>query len=245
MTDQELISKIQQLKDIKPKQDWVLSVKNRIITEHPYIAKKTEVSLSMADIIKSWVLQPKLDYIPFVLIFGIFVAAFSFANTALPGDALYPFKKITEGGQSIFILDNKTQSATQLELLNKRLDELTEIATKNKVKNLAPAINEVEHSITKAAKNLKQADTNPEIVSKIKTIEDKKDMIKSLGVEIGELEWDAALVGKIKTQVDILSAEKLTAEQASVLEEVKKDIDGQEYVAAWEKVLSINGIEIK
>ncbi len=247
MTEQDLITKIQTLKDIKPRGDWALSVKDRIFDDHPYIINTYQPVSAMA-ILRSLIAQPRLSYVSFVLLFGIFIAAFGFANNALPGDLLYPFKKITEEGQSIFVLDNTEISKTQLTLLSKRLDELTEVAKKNKVRNLAPAINEVENGIAQAAKNLKKADANSAIIAEVKKIEDKKETIKSLGVEIGEvgeLEWDAALVDKIKAQVDILSIEKLTEEQSVLLEEVKKDVDTENYVKAWEKVLLINGIVIE
>ena len=186
-----------------------------------------------------------MAYVSLLIIAGIFVSALGSAGNALPGDFLYPFKKITESGQVMFVLDNKEYSKTQLTLLNKRLDELTEVAKQNKVRNLAPAINEVEKSIAQAAKGLKSASPDQSVVSEVKKIEDKTTTIKSLGVEIGELEWDAALIQKIKDQVDLLSAEKLTAEQSAILEEVKQDIEKEEYAKAWEKVLIINGIITK
>ena len=242
MTEQDLISKIKQLNQIKPRQDWVLSVKDKIFADD-YLPGKEH--FSTLEILRRMILQPKMAYASLLIMLGVFVSAFGFARNSLPGDFLYSFKKITEKGQTIFVVDEGEKSKTQFVLLNKRLDELTEVARKNKVKNLAPAINEVEAGIAKAAKNLKKAKTTQTIVSEAKKIENKTTVIESLGVEIGELEFDAALIEKIKDQADILSAEELTAEQVSILEEVKQKIEEEKYAEAWEKILLINGIVIR
>ena len=152
-------------------------------------------------------------------------------------------KKVAEGTETLFTPPAE-QLQRNLEIANKRLDELTKIAQTNSVKNLAPAINEVQASVSKAAKNLKEIEPDTIIISEvkeIKEIEEKTIKIRSLGIEIGgNEEFDSALVERIKNIVDGLEAETLTEEQVEILKEVKEKIEEEKYAEAWEKILTIN-----
>jgi len=236
MDEKDLIAKIKELSKIKPREDWVLLTKNQILG--PDSRAKGE-QFSVISVLRGWVFRPRMAY-AFVVMLGLFISAFGFAQNSLPGDLLYPLKKITEKSQAVFVSEAE-QPKVQLEMVNKRLDELTKIVEKNAVKNLAPAINETKNSISNAAKNLKKAKPDPVIISEVKKIEKKTIEIRSLGIVIeGEEEFDAALIERIKNQADILEAEKLTNEEVKILEEVKEKIGEEKYAEAWEKILMIN-----
>lgn len=240
MTEKDLISKIQELKSIKPRENWVLFAKNNIFKESNQLPIKEQISF--ISVLRGFSFQPKMA-LSFLALFGLFVSTFSFAQQSLPGDLLYPIKKIVEKSQSALVPDtDNAKLDNQLSLVNKRLDELTEIAKTNRVNNLAAAISEAQVSISETSQNLKKSKSNLAVVAQVKQIKAKTAEIKSLGVEIGEVEFDAVLVTKIKEQADALSAEKLTINQAGILEEVRQDIDAKKYADAWEKILVINGI---
>ena len=153
MTEAELIKKIQKLRQIQPRKDWVLFTKSQILGEEP----KMDVSLfslvgkifPMAQIFSPFRflnfknLKPVLVTLAslFILISGVFI----FAQNSLPGDLLYSVKKITERSQSVFVSEDNIIKF-ELNIAEKRLDDLAKVTQKNSVKNLAPAINEYKQA---------------------------------------------------------------------------------------------------
>lgn len=226
MTETELINKIKKLKKIKPRKDWVLLVRERILEEAP---KETNLPLTFF---------PKFAFatlFAFLVLFGLF----GFSGNSLPGDWLYPVRKITEMTKEMF-LPKEEQTKFAFEIANKRLDDLTKIAQTNSTKNLAPAIDEVQTSVSRVAKNLSELkpETVKSVIKDVKDIEQKTETIKSLGVEIGEnVELDSALVKQIKIQVDDLEKSTLTEEQSKSLGEIKTDIESGNFAEALEKIL--------
>ena len=243
MTEKELIAKIKELRQIKPRKDWVVLVKERILSEEPDLARG-RASVGFKEMLTGlrFILGHKLAFSTLTAIL-VLIGVFGFAQGSLPGDFLYSVKKVAEGTETLFTPPAE-QLQRNLEIANKRLDELTKIAQTNSVKNLAPAINEVQASVSKAAKNLKEIEPDTIIISEvkeIKEIEEKTIKIRSLGIEIGgNEEFDSALVERIKNIVDGLEAETLTEEQVEILKEVKEKIEEEKYAEAWEKILTIN-----
>ena len=237
MEEKDIILKIKALKAIKPRESWVLLTKENIFQDHQVVQV---MPVSFGTVVRNF-LQPKMA-ISFAAIIGLFVSTASLAQHSLPGDLLYSLKRATENGQVALVSDDGAKLNSQLDLVNKRLDELTEVKKENKVNNLAAAISEVQASISETSKNLKKSKPSLAVASQVKKIKLKTTEIKSLGVEIGETEFDATIIAKIKEQVDTLNAEKLTVEQLGMLEEVKKDIAAEDYADAWEKILVISGI---
>jgi len=118
-----------------------------------------------------------------VILFGLFGA-----QKSLPGDFLFPLKKIAENSRAIFVFQ-KDQSNYDFEVAQKRLDDLIKIAQKNSVKNLAPAINEYQANISKVAGNLakeKEKKKIKKMILKMAELQNKEEKVKSYGVEIGD-----------------------------------------------------------
>lgn len=168
VTEKELIGKIGELRQIRPRKDWVVLTKSQILGE-----------------------EPKVLFFPFfkpvlatVTAFGILLGIFSLAQNSLPGDFLYSIKKITEKGQAVFVSEEE-KPAFQLKLANERLEDLT----KAPAKNLAPTIKEYQASVSEAAKNLtkiKDPEKAKKVVMKIQELEEKKREVEILGVVVGE-----------------------------------------------------------
>jgi hypothetical protein len=235
MTEKELIGKIRELRQIKPKKEWVVLVKKEILGEEPKIKWN-----SILDIFSY---KPVLAGVVSVLIFfGLFVSA----QNSLPGDLLYPIKKITERTRLIFVSEDK-KPTVQLELANKRLEELSKIAQKNQVEKLAPAIEEYQASMAEAAKNLKKV-TN-EIVQKNQQLEKTKAKIESsLGVKIDETEdlenTVSNRIAEAKTaeaQIKDLEGSTLNDIQQKTLEEAKQAFEDGNYRLALEKIQLFKG----
>ena len=178
MTEAEIIRKIKTLKQIKPRKDWVVFAKRQILSEEPVIGNR----LSFLEIFPRFFFQYKPVFATFVILI-VFIGTFAFAQNSLPGDPLYLLKKISEKSQAVFISETEKPKA-QLELVNKRLEELTKIAETNQVKKIAPALEEYQASIVQAAKNLKEAKEPDvkEIAEATKKLEENKKKVEALGV---------------------------------------------------------------
>jgi len=238
MTEKDLITKIKELRQIKPRKDWVLLTKSQIFG----LEDANRDRVSVFAVLRGMVLQPRMAPV-FLVIFGLFISCLSFAQNSLPGDLLYPIKKITEQTQKPFVPEKEFN----IKIVNNRLDDLASVAQSNSTKNLAPAINEYKASVSEVAKNLVKDETkkNPnelkKIVKEVQSIEKKTTEVKSLGVEIGEnIELDSALVELIKLQVQDLEKRTLTQEQIKSIGDIKADIEAEKYSDALEKILQIN-----
>ncbi len=238
MTEKQLISQLKKLRDIQPKKDWVVFSKRKIFEEPK---EKGGIISILSTIIKEvqmgekFVFQHKLAFAS-VLIIVVFFGLFGFAQNSVPGDSLFALKKMTEQGQAVFISDNY-KSIHNFEIAGKRLDDLTKIAQENDVKNLGPAITEYNETISKAAQTLSQAGNMQEIASEIKKLEEKENLIRSLGIEISENEdLDNAIAEIVKRELAYL---KQSVEEESTLADIEKDIEQGDYSSALEKVLLI------
>ncbi len=239
-SEKQLISKLQELRQIKPSSDWVVFTKNRIFAAET--ETRVSVGFSFISFIREiqkgerFVFRHKPAF-AFALVMLIFIGVFGFAQNSVPGDSLFTLKKITEKGTTVFVSE-KNQAKHNLDTANKRLDDLTKIAQENEVKNLAPAINEYQESVSKAAESLATMGNVKEIISEIKKLEKKEEKVKSLGIEIGESkELNNALAKIVETEIKDLEAGSLTQKQEEILFEVKQDYEAGNYSQALEKIL--------
>src|SRR3989338_5497345 len=123
MREKDLIKQLKGLKEIKPRKDWVLLTKSQILSE-PGRELETKIS----------VFHWKLAFAPMISVF-IVIGLFGFANSTVPGDFLFPVKKVTEVVQVGLSLTSAEKSEVHLRLANRRLEELSEIAEANKVRS--------------------------------------------------------------------------------------------------------------
>lgn len=241
LDDGQIRKMVQELRTIKPREDWVILTRKQIFEEEKKVRR-----FSIIDFIPQfnlrWVLVPVVS---FSLIFGIFAVA----RNSLPGDFLYSLKKAMERGRSAFV-SAENRPTIQLELANQRLEELTKIAETNQVKKLAPALNELE--MTKAAvktevSNLVKNKPEKEAVKiakgiavKLKEVNEKENQVLSnLGIEPKE---DAEPAEKTIAELLIKDAEKstLNEKQAGYLKEAKEYFESGNYNQALQKILLLS-----
>ena len=229
MTEADLVKKIQELKKIRPRKDWVVLTKSQILGE-----------------------EPKILFFPFfkpalatITALGILFGIFSLAQNSLPGDILYPIKKITEKSQAVFVSEEELPKYN-LEIANKRLEELNEIAQTNQVKKLAPAISEFQASVSEAAKNLvKLKKVDKKIVEEaVKIGKNTKNTEEILATKIFPEETEESLNDFYKTYAQMLIKDleesTLAEEQKLLLEEAKEDFETGNYSQALEKILILS-----
>jgi len=230
MTENELIGKIRKLRQIKPKKDWVLLTKSQILGEE----------------------TPQFELFPFfkpvyagLLFLLLLVGLVELSQGALPGNPLYSLKRITEKVQTVFVSQEERPNLN-LELANKRIEELNQIAQQNEVKKLAPAIKEVQASVSEVAKNLvtlKKVDK--ETVEKTKELEKNIEIgEKTLATQISSEETKESFNSFYKNQAEYLISDlekrTLTEDQMKILEEAKKDFEAGNYSDALEKIFILS-----
>ena len=218
-TEKEIIKKIKLLKQIKPEKKWVFLTKEKILGKEPLFFP---------------FLKPAFAGLLFVLIL------FGLSFTSLPGEPFYLIKKLAERGQTVFIPDEQ-KPKLELELANKRLEELSKIAEKNDVKKLAPAINEAKESVAQATKNLvKSKKVDKEIVQKTLQLEKKKQEVeKVLGTKITEEETENPTKLVAKYLIEDLENRTLTEEQKQILEKAKEYFENGDFAKVLELLLTI------
>lgn len=222
MEEKELIAKIQGLRQIKPAKDWIFQTKREIFG--PQISRFPKI------------IKPALIGLFLILIF-VFISA----QRALPGEKLYLLKRLTERGQTLFVPE-KEKPKFNLELANKRLQELIEIAKKDDVKKLAPAIKEVRQSAKEVAESLKRVEkVDLEIVEKTKKLEENKEITeKILGTKIETKELESVYKILVEREIKDLEKRSLTERQREILEKAKEFFEKGDFVSALTKVIEVS-----
>lgn len=242
MTDKELIAIIKELRQIKPKKEWVVLTKKELFQEES-LSFKERLSMVFGAFPR---VAPayKFAVVTFIFFCILFAGTFLFVQKALPGDLLFSLKRISEKSQVLFTSE-ADKPKMQLEIANKRLEELTRIAEANQTQRLAPAIKEFQASASQAAENINNIKgpqkITKEIVLQTKKLEESREKIEALGVVVGETtELENALSQLVESQIKDLESRTLTEEQLEVLNAAKQDYEAKNYSQALEKILILN-----
>ena len=249
MDDKQLIRHLKELAEIRPRKDWVLLTKNRILAESAF------VPLSGTSPDKPGLLsffpffRYKLAFAPIISVF-IIIGLFGFAQKTVPGDTFFSVKKMAETAQVTFSSDIE-KPKTQLKLANKRLEELNRIAETNQVRSLPPAIKEFQLSLVQAVKDLAEMDFNvtssdpmimKEIVAETQKLEENKQKIEAvLGTTIGDTEELGNALSRLEKQTAVylladLSQRTLSEQDQTLLAQARQDFEAGNYAGALEKI---------
>ncbi|MBM3257722.1 MAG: hypothetical protein FJZ05_00695 [Candidatus Nealsonbacteria bacterium] len=220
MTEKELIGKIQQLRQIKPRKDWVLSNKTELLGENTGFTFLPYFKPALAGLVCLFVC----------------VGLFGFSQNSVPGSLLYSIKKISEKGQAFFVAD-EGKADFALNLADKRLEELTRIAENNQVKNLPQAITEVQASISEAVKSL--SGSNQGNLEKLVELGKNKQITEQiLATQIDSEELDHAYMNLTDSLIKDLETRTLTEEKQEILVQMKELFEIGEYQQALELYLT-------
>jgi hypothetical protein len=239
MDEKYLICKIKELRKIKPSKDWVVCTKVRILGEVPDAEPKF---ISILEFFPRLVYRHNRLAFAGLIVFAFLAGTFTFAQNSLPGDPIFVFKKITEKSREI-LASEQDLPKVQLEFANKRLEELNEIAKTNQIKKLAPAIQEFQANISRAAENLVKTQ-NPnvkQIAFEARKLKENKEKIEALGIVVGETkDFDNAMAALVERELSDLGERTLNAEQKEILDGAKEDFADENYSDALEKILLLS-----
>lgn len=172
MEDKTLIAQIKTLKQIKPNRDWVVSAKCQVLGREALDRK-----FSIIEIFKGFVFENKLAAAS-ILIVGMMTGTVGAAQSSLPGQVLYPVKKVTERGIALVSGSDGTPGGN-LALAAKRLEEINQITQKNLAKNLPAALVEYKNAKLVAKK---------EVASMVqKNPQKAREIVKQMGSTMKEI----------------------------------------------------------
>jgi len=143
-TEKELINQIRTLREIKPDAEWVSLTKLQIMGPAAIEAKR-----SLVGIFSGFAFQYKAAFAAVLMISAV-SGTLAVAQDALPGDALYGLKRVSEKGVAIITGQDNTP-ATNLHLAAKRLEEINLMSQRDLTKELSAAFYEYK-SVKVAAK---------------------------------------------------------------------------------------------
>jgi len=179
MQEKDLIKELKDLKEIKPNQDWVFWLKSNILQTKPQNSLYSKPKVKLA--VFSFISKYQKVAVPSLLAFFL-VSSFTFAQTTLPGNVLYPIKTLTQNTK-IYLASENTKPVVRLEIAKVRMEDL------GKIENH-------EEEISVIAKNIgKDLEIIPEEIKKI----DKKQVALNISRDIQERSKD------LKTMADKIS----------------------------------------
>lgn len=239
ITEKQLIESLRQLKEIKPRREWAVLLKSQILSAKDS-SVKTEIQakqVSFKDAVFALLFQKKLAYSLATMLFVI-VGLIGFAQQTVPGDLLFPIKKISE--QSGAALTGQPQIKQNVAVLNNRINELAQVAKTGKTNNIPSAISEVNTNAKDLAQSIKD--------SPIKDLETLKEISQSLktlaaveGADLAESQGVKDLYKiVVENQITDLKETTLTEEQEQALLAAEQMYEQGEYADALEAILLIS-----
>lgn len=242
MEETQLIRQLKGLREVQPRQDWVVLAKNRIFSEEPEELKTGLVSFFPF-------FRYKLALAPIISVL-VLIGLFGFIQSTVPGDTLFTVKKITEDAQVAFSSSGE-KSTTYLKLANKRLEDLSKIAQANQVGRLNPTIKEFQASVSEATKNLVAMSVNvtssdsimlKELVAESQKLEENKERVEAvLGAAVGDTEELENAITQLEKQtaaylISDLTQRTLSQDDQKLFDEAKQDFEAGDYSQALEKI---------
>lgn len=230
ITQKQLISSLKQMNDIKPRKEWVSLLKSQILAEKEEVVRQ-ETTFS---VIMETFLSPKRMSYSFAAILLLVAGVFGLSSSTMPGDLLFPVKKMTE--QSVATLSGQTRINQDIQTLNNRINDLAQASKEDKIGNIPSTIVE----ITEAAKNLKNSpvkdsETLKRIAISLKTLANVPGTDLSETADVKDLYKTI-----VETQIEDLQNITLTEEQKDLLVEIQDLYEQEMYSYALEKILLIN-----
>lgn len=237
ISEKQLIEGLKTLKQIKPRQEWASLLRSQIVTEKKVETNFAAQPVRIMDVLSSVIFQKRMAYSFAVLLFMV-IGVFGFASFTVPGDLLFPFKKMAE--QSTASLSGQTLFKQNVSALSTRINELAQVTKEGRASNISLAVNEVNENAKELTQKLKG---NPaqdsaalkEIAVSLKTLAEMPGTNVTENTDIKNL-YQTVVEG----QISDLEKITLTEEQTVILQEVKDLYEQGDYPAALEKILTIN-----
>lgn len=235
MEEKDIIKNLKRMKKVSPDKSWVLANKREILGED----SSYSVFGVAETFFKNLIVVHKLASVVALALF-LLTGTVIYAQGSLPGDALYSVRKATENIRFAFRADD--QPKLSFEVVQRRMEDLDRVVKSNSSRNLAPAINELQASVSEAVKNVKVKEDMKAVSDRLARIEAEKERMETLGIEIGENEELNDLKQKLacknaKEEISFTETRTLTDSQEELLAEAKDLLEEGKCQKALDKIL--------
>jgi len=240
ITEKQLIESLSQLKEIKPRKEWAVLLKSQILSEKQAEVKITKAPAQFAgimDVFSSAFFQKKIAY-SFAAFVFVIVGLIGFARYTVPGDLLFPVKKMAEQSQAA--LSGQTGLKQNVVALSSRINDLAQVTKEGRTESMPSAINEITANAKDLAQNLKNnpaqdSQTIKDIATSLKTLADVPGTDLSENADVKDL-YQAV----VQSQIADLQKITLTDDQKKILADAEDLYSQGKYGDAFEKIYSIN-----
>ena len=257
MEDRQIIEKLTLLKSVTPRQDWVFSAKSQILDSRPSTSLRISnpsTRLGIYNILGELVLaaryfeKPAFAFAGLLLVVGAGLVL-QVSSSSLPGDILYSLKPAQEQMEFAFS-PSKDRAFVQIELTQRRLDELKQVTAQNRTKDLAAAIKGYQNSVSQVSQALPGlVDQNPRVAldagrALLELQKEKLELEQALGTSIGENESLAeATKLVVESELKDLKTRTLNEEQTALVSEAVAASEAGEYETALEFLLKVGSTQ--
>jgi len=248
MTEKDLINRIQLLKQVSPKDDWVVSTRAKLAFRLEMGRKKDLLNkdlFALKELFSSWgTNSPKLAWnavygviIAFGLVLGGGVVTGIASIQSAPGSPLYPVKLSMEKARLIASFSEESKIKLQAEIVDSRLQELSVVvanqeSAEQKAEKVTQVVDNIKEQLASANDQLSKSNQSEpkKVVAAAKVISEKASQFskalavakESLPANIKpELDTKIAQVTETGKQADMKYLETMIANQNSA--EVKKE----------------------
>jgi hypothetical protein len=238
ITQEQLIDQIKSLKEIKPRQEWAILLKSQILAEKQIQPAVQPARFTGFANIFSFAFAPRKLAYSFAVILFLVIGVFGFARYTVPGDLLFPVKKITEQSQAA--LAGQTGVKQDVANLNNRINDLAQVAKAGRTNSIPSAISEINSNVSQLVKSLKNSpaqdsQTIKDIENSLKTLADVPGTDLTSSQDIKDLYQTV-----VQSQIADLQKTTLTDEQKTVLTEAEDLYNQGKYTEALEDILLIS-----
>lgn len=238
LTQKKLIEQLGELKTIKPNKEWVILLKSQILspTAEVLAEKKSSAKANFAGFFNGIFHRKALSAV--VSLAVIIVGVFGFAIHTVPGDLLFPIKKIAEQSQAA--LTGQTGLSQSMATLNSRINDLALVAKEGRKDNIPSVISEISANASQVVKDLKDNQSKnqqaiKDIANSLRVLADVPGTDLTANQDVKNL-YEAV----VTNQIEDLDNTTLTDEQQTSLEQIKELYDQGKYTEALEAILLIN-----
>ena len=254
MEDTELIAKLSYLKQIKPRADWVMLTRRRVVEGYPSVGKLVLQKKSfwgmlgsIGGLLGGYAERPAF-LIPLLACMVAGGAVWQSTFESLPGDTLYPLRAAVERVPLRFSAE-ENRSTREFTIAQQSLADLRAVAERNKVKNLPSAIQEFEANASKISEDfIAIVENQPEKALQasrqvVQLRKEKAEIEKILGTRIGEgQEEDIENATKklVHYELSYLETRSLSEEQKVLFERAKMLAHGEDYQTALETIWALS-----
>ena len=261
MEDKDLIAQLSHLKEIKPRQEWVVSTQKRLFggkafdsileqAGHGVNLQKGGFWVTLEGIVSFMArsLQKPAFVIPMLAFIVAGGAVGRAAYESLPGDKLFPVKAAAEQVYLRFAGEEE-RPAREFALAQQRLADLRVIAEQNKVKNLPLAIQEFEANAAKISEGFvqiveKQPGRALQASRQMVQLQKEKSAVEEiLGTKIGEEQEEElrdATKRLVEYELGYLETRSLTESQEELFGNAKTAAEEGNYESALEYIWQLS-----